>query len=122
MKYKIDYKGLEEFLRTLSYKSIKEGALTKAFARNDIERFYNTDIEKSKITLDSVIEYGQPFLVDAIGNDLSVCVLTRRKLRLPTGRVVRMKFDRTIIDDCRAVFGSPVNNYFVIPDRFIQSA
>ena len=119
MNYKIDYKGLKEFLETLTYRSIKDGAFVKAHARNDIDFFYKTDEDKSKITLNQVIEYGQPFLVDAIGNDLSVCVLTKRKYKLPTGRVVRMKFDATIIDDCRTVLGSPVNNYYVIPDRFI---
>ncbi len=119
MNYKIDYKRLKEFLETLTYRSIKDGALVKAHARNDIDFFYKTDEDKSKITLNQVIEYGQPFLVDAIGNDLSVCVLTKRKYKLPTGRVVRMKFDATIIDDCRKVLGSPVNNYYVIPDRFI---
>ena len=119
MNYKIDYKGLKQFLETLTYRSIKDGALVKAHARNDIDFFYKTDEDKSKITLNQVIEYGQPFLVDAIGNDLSVCVLTKRKYKLPTGRVVRMKFDATIIDDCRKVLGSPVNNYYVIPDRFI---
>ena len=119
MNYKIDYRGLKEFLETLTYRSIKNGVLVKANARNDIDFFYKTDKDKSKITLDSVIEYGQPFLVDALGNDLSVCILTKRKYKLPTGRVVRMKLDSTIIDDCRAVLGSPVNNYYVIPDRFI---
>ena len=119
MNYKIDYKGLKEFLETLTYRSIKDGALVKAHARNDIDFFYKTDEDKSKITLNQVIEYGQPFLVDAIGNDLSVCVLTKRKYKLPTGRVVRMKFDATIIHDCRKVLGSPVNKYYVIPDRFI---
>ena len=119
MNYEIDYKGLKEFLETLTYRSIKDGALVKAHARNDIDFFYKTDEDKSKITLNQVIEYGQPFLVDAIGNDLSVCVLTKRKYKLPTGRVVRMKFDATIIHDCRKVLGSPVNNYYVIPDRFI---
>ena len=119
-KYKIDYEGLNDFLKTLSYRSIKDGSLIKAHARNDIDYFYKTDKEKSEITLNQVIEYGMPFLVDAIGNDLSVCVLTRRKYRLPNGRMVSMKFDRTIIDDCREALGSPVNNYYVIPDRFIN--
>ena len=119
MNYKIDYKGLKEFLETLTYRSIKDGALVKAHARNDIDFFYRTDEDKRKIALNQIIEYGQPFLVDAIGNDLSVCILTKRKYKLPTGRVVRMKLDSTIIDDCRTVFGSPVNNYYVIPDQFI---
>ena len=120
MEIEINYEGLKEFLETLSYGGIKNGDLTKAHTRNDIDFFYKTDIDKSKITLDQVIEYGMPFLVDAIGNDLSICILTKRKYKLPTGRVVYMKFDKTIINDCRSLFGSPLNNYFVIPDRFIR--
>ena len=119
MNYKIDYKGLKRFLETLTYRSIKDGALVKAHARNDIDFFYKTDEDKRRITLNQVIEYGQPFLVDAIGNDLSICILTKRKYKLPTGRVARMKLDSTIIDDCRTVFGGSVNNYYVIPDQFI---
>ncbi len=119
-KYEIKYKELEAFLRTLNYRGIKDGSLIKAHARNDIDYFYDTDEEKSKITLNQVIEYGMPFLVDAVGNDLSVCILTKRKYKLPTGRVVKMDFDRTIIDDCRKAFGSPVNGYYVIPDRFLS--
>ena len=119
MNYKIDHKGLGEFLETLTYRTIKDGALVKAHARNDIDFFYKTDKDKRRITLDSVIEYGQPFLVDAIGNDMSICILTRRKYKLPTGRVVPMKLDKIIIHDCREVFGSCLNGYYVIPDRFI---
>ncbi len=119
MKYKIDYNELALFLSQLSHREIKNGALTKAVARDDIEFFKLTSEQKSKITLDQVIEYGEPLLVDLIGNDISVGVLTRRKYKLPTGRVVRMKFDRTLISDCRSVLGSCISGYYVIPDRFI---
>jgi hypothetical protein len=120
MKYEIDYDGLKAFLETLTYRGIKDGDLVKAHARNDIDYFYITDEDKSKITLNQVIEYGMPFLVDAVGNDMSVCVLTKGKHKLPTGRVVRMKFDRTLINDCWSVLGSVLNGYYVIPDRFIK--
>lgn len=120
MKTKIDYEGLKTFLESLSYSEIKNGALVTGFSRSDIDMFYKTDKAKSQIRLDQVIEYGQPFLVDAIGNDLSICFLTKRKYKLPTGRTVRAKFDRTIIEDCRAVLGSPLNDYFIIPDRFLK--
>jgi hypothetical protein len=116
MKYEIKYKELEEFLKTLTYKSIKAGALKKAHAIDDIEKF---KMDKSKITLDTVIFHNMPFLVDAIGNDLSICTLTKRKYKLPTGRTVNAKFDRTIIHDCREIFGSCVNDYFVIPEKFL---
>lgn len=116
----IDYTELEKFLKTLTYRKIQDGELTKAHAMNDIEMFYKTDENKSKITLDQVIDYGMPFLVDAIGNDLSICILTKRKHRLPSGRIVKMKFDKTIIFNCENIFGSCLNGYFVIPDRFLH--
>jgi len=119
LRFEIDYKGLEKFLKTLDYEKIKNGALTEAHTMYDIELFYKTDEEKKKISYDQVINYGHPFLVDAIGNDLSICLLTKRKYKLPTGRVCRMKFVKTIIEDCRKEFGSPVNDLFVIPDIFI---
>tara|TARA_R100001244_G_scaffold131354_1_gene104498 strand:- start:478 stop:846 length:369 start_codon:yes stop_codon:yes gene_type:complete len=120
MDYKIDYEGLGEFLNTLTYRGIKNGDLVKAHSRNDIDYFYKTDEDKSSITLDQIIEYGQPFLVDAIGNDMSVCILTKRKYKLPTGRVVGLKLDCTLIYDCRTVLGDCLNGYYVIPDRFIK--
>lgn len=120
MNYQIDYQGLKSFLETLTYRGIKDGVLVKGHTRYDIDRFYTTDKEKSEITLDSVIEYGQPFLVDAIGNDLSICFLTKRKYKLPNGRLVKMSFHKTIINDCRNLYGSPINGCYVIPDRFID--
>lgn len=119
MKFTIDYEGLTTFLKSLTYAKIKDGALTEGHSRGDINRFYKTDKCKSKITLDQVIEYGEPFLVDAIGNDLSVCIPTRREFKLPTGRKARMKLLKVVVDDCRKVLGSPINGYYVIPCRFI---
>jgi len=60
-----------------------------------------------------------PFLVDALGNDLSICFLSRRKYKLPDGRVIRSKFYTTIIEDCRGLWGTPLNGYWVIPSQFI---
>ena len=114
----IDYEGLKTFLNMLNYRMIKDGALTVGHARPDIEKFYKTDEDKAKITLNQVIEYGDPYLVDHIGNDLSIMVMSRRKHKGPTGRVVNAKFDRTIISDCRKTFGSPLNGYWIIPERF----
>jgi len=61
-------------------------------------------MDKSDITLDTVIFWNCPFLVDAIGNDLSVCTLTKRKYKIE-GRLVGMKLDRTIIYDAKETFG-----------------
>jgi len=42
MRYKIDYDGLKKFLETLTYKSIKDGALIEAETRDDIDFFCKT--------------------------------------------------------------------------------
>ncbi len=117
----IDYSELKLFLLTLDYRKIKDGSLKEAVSRRDIEMFYESDKKKSKITLDQVIEYNKPFLVDVLGNDLTVCILTKRKYKTPTGRTVNAKIVKTIIDDCKSVFGSCLNGYWVIPDRFIKN-
>ena len=86
---------------------------------DDIEFF---KMDKSKITLDTVIDYGTPFLVDAIGNDLSIIVQTKKKYKLPNnGRAIKGKFDRTLIDDCRKLYGTPLNGYWIIPQRFLNA-
>ena len=118
---KINYKELQVFLESLNYKMIIEGALIEAHTILDIERFGKNNLQKRKLQFEQVIFYNDPFLVDAIGNDLSVCILTKRKYKLPTGRVVNMKFDRTIISDCTKTYSSCINGYFVIPDRFITT-
>ncbi len=83
---------------------------------DDIE-FFKKDL--SKIPKDQIIHYGMPFLVDALGNDLSIVILSRRKYKLPTGRVIRAKYDSMNIDDCRKQYGTPLNGYWVIPQQFI---
>ena len=124
MKYEIKYKELTEYLETL-----KESDFQKMSRNNNpnaiikqghsIDDIIFFDMDRSKITLDTLIDYGMPFLVDVIGNDLSVVVQTKRKYKLPNGRVVRAKFDRTLISDCRELYGTPLNGYWIIPDRFL---
>lgn len=118
MKYNIDYNGLSKFLKELTYHDIKEGALVVGHARTYLNLYYTTSEEINKVDPSHIIEYGVPFLVDAIGNDLSVCTLTKRKYKI-NGRVVGMKLQKTIIDNCNSVYGSPINNCFLIPDRFV---
>ena len=122
MKYEIRYKELESYLKTLTRYDFQNknysqnGVIIDAELMNYIEMF-NKD--KSKIQLSHVIDYGMPFLVDALGNDLSICILTRRKYKLPTGRVIEAKLDRTIISDCIEIYGTPLNGCWVIPEQFI---
>lgn len=124
MKYEIKYKELTEYLKTL-----KESDFQRNWNKNprapmkeghSIDDIIFFDKDKSKITLDTLIDYGTPFLVDALGNDLSIIVQAKRKYKLPNGRVVKGKFDRTLINDCRKLYGTPLNGYWIIPDKFLK--
>jgi hypothetical protein len=125
LKHEIDFKGLENYLKTLTYSDIennwqkpKNAKLIEGHSIEEIE-YFKTD--KSKIPLEKVINYGEPFLVDALGNDLSIVILSKRKYKLPTGRFIHAKFVTTILDDCRSIFGTPINGYWKIPSQFIKS-
>jgi len=124
INFEIDYKGLEEYLKNISYKEIETSwnkpenpKLIKATAMDDIE-FFKQDI--FEIPKETIVNYGEPFLVDALGNDLTVLMLTRRKYKLPNGRVVRAKFVNTVLDDCRLIYGTPLNGYWKIPKQFVK--
>lgn len=124
LKHEIDYKGLKEYLSSLDIKSDIETNWRKpenpkliyGEAMDDID-FFKVDI--STIPDNKIIHYGEPFLVDALGNDLSIVILSRRKYKLPNGRVIRAKFVQTVISDCRKIYGTPLNGYWKIPEKFI---
>jgi len=124
LRHQIDYKGLENYLKTLKDSDIEtnwnkpeNAKLIEGHSILDIE-YFKTD--KSKIPLEKVINYGEPFLVDALGNDLSIVILSKRKYKLPTGRAIHAKFVTTIIDDCSEIYGTPLNGYWKIPNQFIK--
>ena len=124
LKHKIDYKGLESYLKSLNRSEIEtnwnkpeSSKLIEGNSISDIEYFKK---DKSKIPLEKVIQYGEPFLVDALGNDLSIVILSKRKYRLPDGRAIKAKFVTTIIEDCRSIYGSSLNGYWKIPNQFIS--
>ena len=122
MKYEVKYKELEAYLTSLPEKEFQNkmynpnGIIKEAELINYIEHF---KIDVSKLDPAQIVNYGMPFMVDALGNDLSVCFLSRRKYKLPTGRVVSMKLGETVIDNCRKVFGTPLNGCWVIPQQFV---
>ena len=122
MKQKIDIEALKAYLQTLQYadfKDAKQGEsekIIKGVSMKDIE-FFKKDI--TKIPLSAVINYGDVFLADIVGNDLSLVVLTKRKYKMPDGRVCKLKFIQTIINDCQEVFGSPINGFWKVPQQFI---
>jgi hypothetical protein len=124
LKYWIDYKGLEEYLRSLNANEIERNwvrsenpKLSEGNSILDIEYFNKLGHELQK---NNIINIGEPFLVDALGNDLSIVILSRRKYKLPNNRVVNGKFVATIIDDCRTLYGTPLNGYWKIPSQFIK--
>jgi len=122
MKYEVKYKELEAYLTSLPEKEFQNkmynpnGIIIEAELINDIEHF---KIDVSKLDPAQIVNYGMPFMVDALGNDLSVCFLSRRKYKLPTGRVVNMKLGETVVNNCRKAFGTPLNGCWVIPPQFI---
>lgn len=123
-KMKIDTEALKKYLKSLSledFKYAKQGVSEKIIKGNAIDDidFFKKDL--SKILLNTVINYGEPFLVDAIGNDLSLVYLTRRKYKLPNGRVCRFKFIETIITDCNRIYGSPLRGYWKVPKQFLYA-
>ncbi|OWP86663.1 hypothetical protein BWK60_07735 [Flavobacterium covae] len=124
LKHEIDFKGLENYLKSLRYSDIetnwqkpKKAKLIKGHSIEEIE-YFKTD--KSKIPLEKVINYGEPFLIDALGNDLSIVILSKREYKLPTGRKIHAKFVTTIIDDCREIYGTPLSGYWKIPNNFLK--
>ncbi len=117
MNFIIDYKGLTAYLKIKKYKDFhKGGSVLKGNTIDDIEYF---KMDKSKITMDSIIHFNRPFLVDSVGNDLTVAVLTKRKYKNPDGRIVKFKHIQTVINDCSDLYGSSINGYWIIPDKFI---
>jgi hypothetical protein len=124
LRHKIDYKGLENYLKSLKRSEIEttwnKPENAKLIEGNSIEEIKYFKTDKSKIPIETIIQYGDPFIVDALGNDLSIVILSKRGYKLPNGRVVKAKFVTTIIDDCRGLFGTPLNGYWKIPSQFIS--
>jgi hypothetical protein len=124
LKHKIDYKGLETYIKSLKYSEIETNCNkpenAKLIEGNLIEEIEYFKADKAKIPLGKVIQYGEPFIVDALGNDLSIVILSKRGYKLPNGRVINAKFVTTIIEDCRSLFGTPLNGYWKIPSQFIS--
>lgn len=124
LKHKIDYKGLENYIKSLKYSEIETNwnkpENAKLIEGNSISEIEYFKTDTSKIPLEKVIQYGEPFMVDALGNDLSIVILSKRGYKLPNGRVIKAKFVTTIIEDCRSLFGTHLNGYWKIPSQFIS--
>lgn len=116
----IDFEALENYLKSLKVSDFDRhgniGIVKKGYAMDDIE-FFKKDIDS--LPPEQIIDYNKPFLVDILGNDLSIVLLTKRKYKMPNGRTVRAKFVKTIVSDCRSLYGTPLNGYWIIPKKFI---
>lgn len=114
MRYNVDYIWLQKYLIDLKY--------------NDFESFHSKEFNH-KIPFvetildhpdrDDVLWYWEPFLVDILWNDLSIVRPAKTKERI-WWRWLNVRFDRTIVPDCRWIYWSPLNWCWKIPEKFIN--
>jgi len=108
---KISYNELVPYLKKLKdYHFRNQLGIKKGYLINEVSLF------RIAVSPDEIINYGDLFLVDAIGNDLSLCKLTKRKYKID-GRLVGFKLIKTIIPDCRKEFGDILNGYWMVPNE-----
>lgn len=107
----MDFEKIKEYLLNLKKEDFENGKLKKAHTIQDVEYFkLDNDLEDFE-----VINYGEYFLVDILGNDLTIVKNTKKRYKTPNGRVVNAKIIKTIIEDCRKVYGTPLNGYWIVP-------
>lgn len=117
----IDYEGLEAYLKNLKAEDYRDAhnrnpKIEEANTIDELNRFGYT----GTLLSGTIINYGEYFLVDYLGNDLSVVMLTKRAYKNNRGRKVKCKLIRTIIEDCKEEFGTCLNGYWTIPKQFIK--
>lgn len=117
----INFDKLRKYLKSLTYEDFRKSNLPN----NKVKQAHTVDdvyiFGMDKIEKNTLVNYGEYFLVDILGNDLTVVKLTKKKYKTPKGRLVRAKIILTIIDDCKKQYGSCINGYFHIPlDCYIK--
>ena len=65
---------------------------------------------------DTIVNFGEYFIVDYYGNDLTICMLTKRKYKNNKGRLVSCKPIVTLVEDCKEQYGTCLNGYWKIPN------
>lgn len=117
---KIDFESLKKFLLTLEADDFRnETKIKKCSCQNEIEYFEKNFNKKHMSSIDKIIiKNGGYFLVDVLGNDLTIVKSTRRGYKLPNGRVVNCKVIHTVINDCHNIYGTALNGYWAIPNEF----
>jgi hypothetical protein len=119
-RYNIDYVGLFRYLSKMDRSEV-QGCFVEPENPKLVEGVMQSDVEFFNSPHPHDIGYGEPFLCDLLGNDLSIGIHTRRKYKLPTGRAVHAIFDRTIIQDCWLQYGTPLNGVWKIPSQFLTA-
>lgn len=112
----INFDKLRKYLKSLSYEDFininnDNSKIKEAWTVDDVVKFGT----HKKIEKDTLVNYGEYFLVDILGNDLTVVKLTKKKYKTPNGRLVNAKIILTLINDCKKQYGSCINGYFHIP-------
>jgi len=117
-KCEVKYEELEQYLRTLCYEDFEDDTrkthIQKAYTNEEVELGMNLE----KLKEQKFIAYGEPYLIDVIGCDISVVWSSKKKHKLKTScgiRSLSLEFDRTLMKD----FGFVVNGYWAIPEQFI---
>ena len=119
-RYEIDYVGLFRYLSKMDRSEV-QGCFVKPESPKLVEGLLQYTAESRDPVRQHDIGYGEPFLCDLLGNDLSIGIHTRRKYKLPTGRAIHAMFDRTMIHDCWLQYGTPLNGVWKIPSQFLTA-
>ena len=122
MKYEIDFEGLTIFLKSLDPKTeidrMKDQPITsKLLSADAIQEIAHR--ERIMPPPERLIGVDEPFLVDVLGNDLSIIILTKTLQKQPKGRKRNFVFVKTIIEDCHKQYGTALNGYWKIPSQFL---
>jgi len=121
--HNIDIPALREYLLTLEESDFQAADGNSSTNPNGIikEGFCIEKLKTdSEVPAGKIINYRQLYLVDALGNDLSIVKHSKQKRKLPTGRIIKGEFIETVIDNCRKTYGTALNGYWIIPSQFIN--
>ena len=96
----LDIEEIKKYLLNLKKDDFGSGELPECCTISDLKIF---GIHKP-IKGYHIANYGEYFLVDLIGNDISLVKLTKIEFKTPTGRMVKCKLIKTIIEDCKKTY------------------
>ncbi|HAA11010.1 MAG TPA: hypothetical protein DCE41_04650 [Cytophagales bacterium] len=107
----------EEYFNGLTYQDFPQEytdptkKIKSAVLRKEIERYKCY----ANVPAENIVEYGEPFFVDAFEGELSLVIHMRRKIRYPGGWMTYHKYLGCMIPNTLEAFGNYLNNYWVVP-------